>query len=131
MSVEQTRSVMERFWAGESGHDPAVLTEDAVLVNVSSGQRWHGRGAITARFHELDHSVFDVEFVPEHVHIADGSAAVEARYVGRHIGDYDGVPASGRDIDVPLVVCYRVEGDEITEIRAWLMQSIFLAQVEG
>jgi predicted ester cyclase len=42
--------------------------------------------------------------------IVDGdSAALEADFVGRHIGEFAGIPATGRDIRVPYSVLYDLD----------------------
>ena len=58
-----------------------------------------------------------------------GSAAVEGRFRGIHVGDFAGVPGTGKAIDVPLAVFYTVEDRGITEGRVWFMLSTFLQQV--
>ena len=72
---------------------------------------------------------FDARFVPERTIIADGRAAVEGRLVGRHIGEFAGIQATNRDVDVPLAVTYTVEDRGITEAHIWFMLSNFLEQV--
>jgi hypothetical protein len=126
MSVESTAKVMDGYW---SGHDPEALAENAVFTLVASGDEAVGRDAINAMLTSFYAGAFTADFVPDHTHIGDGFAALEGRVVGTHTGEFGGVEATGKNIDVPLAVFYTVEDRGITEGRAWFMVSTFLAQV--
>lgn len=126
MSIEQTASVMERYWGG---HDGEAVAEDAVFIDLAGGQRAEGREAIAAMIDFMYHQAFDARFEPERTYIADGLAAVEGRFVGVHQAEFAGVPATGKSIDVPLAVFYSVEDRGIVEARIWFMLSSFLQQV--
>jgi steroid delta-isomerase-like uncharacterized protein len=126
MSIEHTQQVMESYW---SGHGREAVAEDAVFKDMASGLQWRGREAVADMLRTYYTELFAAEFIPDHVHIADGSAAVEGRFIGKHIGEFAGVPATGKDVDVPLAVFYRVEERGITEGRVWFMVSCFLEQV--
>ena len=126
MSMEHTAKVMEGYW---SGHDPEAVAEDAVFYDVGAGNRTEGREAINEMLSFVYEVAFDARFVPERTIISDGRAAVEGRLVGRHIGEFAGVQATNRDVDVPLAVTYTVEDRGITEAHIWFMLSNFLEQV--
>jgi len=74
--------------------------------------------------------IFDAEFIPERAYIADGAAAVEGRFVGKHVGEFAGVAGTDKEIDVPLAVFYTVEERGITEGRVWIMLSSILTPLE-
>lgn len=126
MSVEHTAKVMEGYW---SGHNPEAVAADAVFIDVVSGQSWEGRDAILEMLRFMYEEAFEAEFIPDRTHIGDGSAAIEGRFRGSHVGDFGGVPGTGKAIDVPLAVFYTVEDRGITEGRVWFMLSTFLQQV--
>ena len=126
MSVEHTAKVMDGYW---SGHDPEALAEDAVFTLIDNGDKAIGRDAINDMLKDFYAGAFTAEFVPEHTYMGDGYAALEGRVIGTHTGEFAGVAATGRKIDVPLAVFYTVEDRGITEGRAWFMVSTFLEQV--
>lgn len=126
MSIEHTAKIMEGYW---SGHDPAAVADDAVFVDMASGQRWEGPEAIAGMLDFMYQQAFEAEFTPSHTHIGDGFAVVEGQFAGTHIGDFGGVPATGKPVDVPLAVTYTVEERGITEGRVWFMFATFLQQV--
>lgn len=126
MSIEHTAEMMERYW---SGHDPQAVAEDAVFTDVGSGQQWRGREAIGGMLRYFYEEAFDAEFITEHTYIADGLVAVEGRFVGKHTGEFAGMEATGRDVDVPLAVFYTVGEEGITAGRIWFMVDKFFEQV--
>lgn len=40
---------------------------------------------------------------------------VRARVMGTHKGDFNGIPATGKAVDLPFVIIYRFEGGKIAE----------------
>jgi predicted ester cyclase len=41
--------------------------------------------------------------------------AVRARFMGTHTGEFNGIPATGKTVDLPLILIYRIEGEKIAE----------------
>ncbi len=114
MSVEQTREVLESYWRE---HDPLHVAEDAVFVMLPTGEEIRGRDAIAEHLHGFYHVTLDAHAEIVNSIFADGQGVLEAVVVGKHIGDFAGLPATGRDIRVPLCVCYDVRGDQIQRAR--------------
>jgi len=54
---------------------------------------------------------------------------LEARVQGRHTGVFAGIPATGRDVDVPLCVTYDVRDGLISRARIYLLVNVLLAQI--
>ncbi|MEQ8267396.1 MAG: nuclear transport factor 2 family protein [Parvibaculum sp.] len=51
-------------------------------------------------------------------HFTDDEIIVEGRMTGTHIGEFQGVPASGRAVELPFVAFYRFdENDELVSER--------------
>jgi steroid delta-isomerase-like uncharacterized protein len=126
MSVEHTKKTMDAYW---SGHDPSAVAADAVFTDLATGRQWRGREEIAGMLRFMYEEAFEADFRPERTHFAEGSAAVEGRFVGRHIGAFAGVEATGKDVDVPLAVFYTVDDGAVTEGRVWFMLASFLEQV--
>jgi predicted ester cyclase len=60
---------------------------------------------------------------------ADGKAVIEADFVGKHIGEFAGIPATGKDVRVPLCVVYDLERDQIKRGRVYFEMPALLAQL--
>jgi predicted ester cyclase len=56
---------------------------------------------------------------------------LEADFVGTHIGEFAGVPATGRTVRVPLCVVYDLEAGTITRARVYLELPVLLRQLRG
>ncbi len=75
------------------------------------------------------HVAFDATAETKSLVVGDGIAVLEGEFVGRHIGEFAGVPATGMDVRVPLVVIYDVRDGQIVEGRVYFETPAFLAQV--
>ena len=49
--------------------------------------------------------------------------------VGKHTGVFAGIPATGRDVRVPISVAYELEGGLIKHARIYLMVNVLLQQI--
>ena len=86
---------------------------------------------IPAQLFLFRHEIGEARFEPERTYVGDGWAAVEGRFIGVHTGEFAAVPATGKEVDVPLAIFYTVDERGITEGRVWFMVSSFLQQVSG
>lgn len=57
------------------------------------------------------------------------SAALAATFVGTHIGEFAGIPATGREVRVPLTVLYDVSEEGITEGRIYMQAAVMMQQL--
>ena len=126
MTIERTRELLEAYAAD---HNPQYLAEDAVFIDTATGQRHEGREAIGEMLHYVYHVAFDAR--PEDVRliVGEGTAALEATFVGTHIGEFAGIPATGREVRVPLAVLYEVGEDGITEGRIYMQAAVMMQQL--
>jgi steroid delta-isomerase-like uncharacterized protein len=126
MSIDRTQEVMERYW--DRG-DMTALAENVVFTDQATGERREGREAVVAMLRSVYREAFDVRSEDTRIIIGDGHAVREATLVGTHVGEYDGVPATGRSVRIPLCVTYVVEADQIVEGRVYFMRDAFRRQV--
>ncbi len=125
MTQAQTKAIMQRYWAG----DRSVLAEDVVFTDVATGERHEGRDAVVAMLDAFYGEAFDVRPDDAREIVGEGSAAYEATLVGRHVGDCDGVAATGKHVSLPLCVTYRVGDAGILEGRVYFLTEVFRRQV--
>ena len=62
---------------------------------------------------------------------ADGAAYLEADFVGTHIAEFAGIPATGAKVRVPYCVAYDIEGDHITALRGYLPLGVLVGQLQA
>jgi SnoaL-like polyketide cyclase len=52
--------------------------------------------------------------------VGDGQTALEADFVGIHTGEFLGMAATGKSVQVPYCVVYDLRGDRIAALRAYI-----------
>jgi steroid delta-isomerase-like uncharacterized protein len=128
MSVEQTRDIMNRYATAEHG-DLTMLADDVVFRVMATGDEHRTPAGVRAMLDWFYHVAFDARAELRNLIVGEGVAFAEADFVGRHIGDFAGVPATGKDVRVPLAVAYDLREDRIVEGRVYFETTAFLAQV--
>ena len=127
MSIENTRKVVEGFLG--SGHQTDYLTDDTVFITMFDGQKQRGPQAIGGMMQYLYQVAFDARFEPRTRIFGDDHAAVEGEFVGKHIGEFVGVPPTGKEVRVPLCIIYAVKGDKINQARVYFEVPALMAQL--
>ena len=61
--------------------------------------------------------------------VEDQKAIAEWDFIGRHIGEFAGIPATGKDVRVPLCVAYDLENDQIKRGRFYFEMPALLQQL--
>lgn len=125
-SVEETRQVLEAYAAE---HDTSRLAAEAVFHDIASGQDHVGREAVTAMLHHVYHVALQARAEVVRTTVGEGTAVLEGFVVGTHTGEFAGVPATGREVRIPLVVSYRITDGQVQEAYVYLLVASFLQQV--
>jgi len=126
MTIEQTRALIEPY---VRSHDLQYLAEDAVFIDTASGQRYEGRAAVAEMLHWVYHVAFDARAEDLKLIVGEGTAAVEGLFVGRHIGEFAGIPATGRIVRVPFCVTYDVAEDGVKAARIYMQGTVLMVQL--
>jgi len=113
-------------------HDIAFVAEDAVFINMSSGEETKGREAIAGMLNYIYHIAFDAHADIKHVMVTDRNAVLEANFTGTHIGEFAGVPATGKKVNVPLCVTYDLNDEGLIKTaRIYMLTDVMIAQLQG
>lgn len=128
MSVENTRKVITRYFEADF-NDSSMLAKDVVFTIMPTGESQVGPQAVREMQRQFYDGAFTAKARRTNLVIGENGAVLEAQVVGTHSGDYAGVPATGKEIDVPLCVVYDVEGDYIVRGRVYFEVPVFLRQV--
>ena len=131
MSADQVRETMSAYVEvlRARGDYRRFFAEDIRFEIVGTDQS--ARGAEAAEhairfFHEI---AFDAQPEISKVLVDDDGAAAEAMFVGKHIGDFAGVGATGRAVRVPYSVFYELDAGLITALRIYLSMDQLLTQI--
>jgi steroid delta-isomerase-like uncharacterized protein len=110
-------------------HDAKYLAEDTVFIDMSMNELTIGREAVGKMLHYMYHEAFDAHAEITNTIICDDNAILEANFIGRHIGEFAGVPATNKSVNVPLCVVYDLENELIKVARVYLLSSVLMQQI--
>jgi len=132
MTRDEIVSLLRRRQSAWDAHDAAgmaaVYAETAVAISPTGGVL-EGRDEIE-RINRTWFTAFpDVTWRSDDI-IVDGDRVVEVvQFSGTHAGDFFGVPATGRHVDVQMVMVMTLVGGRIAEERRIYDFTGFLVQV--
>ena len=128
MSIQTTRETMTRYF--ESAHsDVSMMAEDVVFTVMATGQEHKGPDGVLAMLNYFYHIAFDATAETRLSLFGESNAMVEADFVGKHIGEFAGVPATRRDVRVPVCVVYDLTGVKIKAGRIYFEMPVLLKQL--
>ena len=128
MSVESTRKTMAQYAKSEHS-DVSVMAEDVVFTIMATGQEHKGPQGVQQMLQYFYQIAFDATAETKNFFVADGKAVLEADFIGKHIGEFAGIPATGKDVNVPLCVVYDLEKDRIRRGRVYFEMPALMAQL--
>jgi predicted ester cyclase len=119
----------EAAWRAKDA--PALARDHAIdgVVISPTGGVLEGRGDIERVYRVWFTAFGDFAFTVEDLVIDDERVALLGRVTGRHSGEFFGMPATGRRIDVACGFFYRLEGPFIAHERRILDFTGLLVQV--
>ncbi|HEY2388437.1 MAG TPA: ester cyclase [Candidatus Binatia bacterium] len=113
---QRRRALLRAHYAAENDHD----LERIMRTFSPSGVMLYNRQAFPdgdsiAQAHAYMGFVaggafHDLQTVAEHEHFTDDEIVVEGRLTGRQVGEFQGFPPTGRDVELPFVAFYRFDG---------------------
>lgn len=128
MSVDSTHEVMTRYFNSEHS-DVSMMAEDVVFTIMATGQEHHGREGVMGMLNYFYHYAFDATASAENTIFDDGKALVEGHFIGKHIGEFAGIPATNKDVNVPICVVYDLENDQIKRGRVYFEMPVLMQQL--
>lgn len=128
MLEESTRETVRKYW--DSGHsDVSMMAADVVFTVMATGEESQGPEAVLGLLNYFYHGAFDARGDIRNEIIAAGKAVWEGYFVGRHIGEFAGIPATGKEVRVPLCVVYELEDAQIKQARIYFEMPVLLQQL--
>ena len=130
MSAERTREAMTRYW--DSNHrDLSMMAPDVVFTAMATGEEHRGPDAVRRMLEHVYHVAFDARAEFRTRLFGEEQAMVEGEIIGTHIGEFAGVPATGKPVRVPLCVVYDLADGLIKRARVYLEMSTLMRQLKG
>lgn len=128
MTVKSTQETMGRFFAASHG-DTGTLAKNVIFTLMANGDESRGPEAVAGMFQYLYHIAFDATAIPGLVIYGENAAMAEYTFTGKHIGEFAGVPATGKDVRVPFCVVYEIADDQITRGRIYFEMPVLMQQL--
>ncbi len=128
MSIEHTAEVVNSY-LHEPGRDR--IAPDAVYTFMGSGRQARGRQDVERLLDNLYREAFSATLEERNLVVGDGGAVVEAEFVGRHTGEFEGIPATGREVRVPMCVVYSVDERHIKSANIYFEMDAPRRQLGG
>lgn len=119
------RNVLDYF----STHDVRYVAEDALFREMSSGKEYRGRAEIGAMLQYFYKRAFDAKAEILQYTIDEDKAVIESLFKGKHIGEFAGIAATGKEVKVPLCISYSLRNGLIKEARIYMATDVLMAQL--
>jgi len=130
MRSDALRVAKQNLAAYLETHDTRYVAKDAVFINKATGERVAGREAIGKLLHNFYCVAFDgCPRITSQI-ITDDKAVIEGFFTGKHIGDFAGVPATGKIVTLPFCISYTLENGLIKEARIYSPGDLLLRQLQ-
>src|SRR5262245_45447980 len=133
MSAAQVRDTMHDYVEALVARDDFArfFADDMELEVVGTDQRSTGAAPAEQTIRYLHEIAFDAHPELSNLLADEHAAALEATFVGTHIGEFAGIPATGAQVRVPYSVFYELAGDRITALRIYMSMEQLTAQVSA
>jgi steroid delta-isomerase-like uncharacterized protein len=132
MTVEATaetmRSYLDAFLARGTFAD--YFSEEVTWTTIGTQQTMQGRQPVQEFLLWMHTQAFDAHPKVKTLVVGDRQAVLEADFVGTHTGEFLGIPATGKPVQVPYCVVYDLRDDKITALRAYIPMDLFTHQLK-
>jgi steroid delta-isomerase-like uncharacterized protein len=132
-AAEATRQRLGAYLeALNAGGDITPFLHDDVEFTIVGGPEARGSAAVAATIGAIHNEMFDSSVEVRRTICERDHAAAELVFTGTHTGEFAGIPATGRRVEVPYAVSYDLAADgRATAIRVYLPMHVLLAQLGG
>ena len=122
MSIQQTHATLAAYsdMLGKRGSYGQFFAPGITFTVMGTDTVVTGAKEVEGFIRFFHEQAFDAEPVVKRMYFDDGHAAVEFEFVGTHIGEFRGVPASHRRVALPYMAAYDIDGGQITALRLYM-----------
>jgi steroid delta-isomerase-like uncharacterized protein len=119
----------ENFENFVATHDVKYIAEDVVYKNMSTGEVYNSKEEVGAMLNFMYHVAFDAKTEITNTIITEKKAMFEGNFKGKHIGEIAGVPATNKEVNIPICVCYDLEDGLIKKGRIYFLGDVLAKQL--
>jgi predicted ester cyclase len=86
---------------------------------------------LTSQVISLHTQSFDARPELKRLIVGADEAALEAVFIGSHTGEFQGIPATGKAVNVPYSVHYDLQDDKIAALQIYMSMDALLRQISA
>ena len=133
MSTEQVRQTMGAYADALLARADfgRFFARDIEFEVMGTGQQSRGAEAAEQAIRFLHEVAFDAKPEIASMMVDDSGAALEAMFVGSHVGEFAGVGPTDNAVRVPYSVFYDISDGLITALRIYMPMDQLLAQIQA
>jgi len=124
--LSTTKENMEAYF---QTHDVKYVAEDAVFKHMGTGDEYKGREQIGGMLHYMYHLAFDAKAEITNKIITEKKAVLEFNFIGKHIGEFAGMPPTNKAVNVPTCISYDLEDGLIKKARIYMLGDVMMKQL--
>ena len=130
--IETARTTMTAYLDTLVARGPyeKFFTPGASLYVMGTDQEAHGRDPVVGLIRYLHEQAFDAHPQLKCLLVDGEKSAIEADFVGKHVAEFAGKPATGKEIRVPYSVVYDLEGEQVAALRIYGLLDGIIRQLE-
>ena len=110
-------------------HDVKYIADDVEYKNMSTGEVFNSKKEVGDMLNFMYHVAFDAKAEITNTIITEKKAMFEGNFRGRHIGEIAGVPATNKEVNIPICVCYDLEDGLIKKGRIYFLGDVLAKQL--
>lgn len=132
-ATEASRGAVVAFLnALAAGDDCGNHVNDEVThTAMETGEVTRGRDAVVRWIDHLYREAFAASVEVRSLVVENERAFLEADFVGTHVGEFAGIPPSGRMVRAPLAVAYDLANGRIAALRVYLPLDALIRQIRA
>ncbi len=134
MPIDSMLALIRRHVDAENRHDIeatlATLHPQCEFIDHAMGRSFCGHGGAREHY-ALWWSAFDLQVQGGQHYLSGDTFIAETRFRGRHHGEFMGVPATGRSIDLKLAVFVELRDGLMASERFYYDMNSLLNQLQG
>jgi len=128
MSAERTHATMQRYIDSQHA-DLSMMADDVVFTHMATGDEHRGPDGVRQMLDYVYHQAFDAHAETRNLICSEDHAVLEGLFIGKHIGEFAGVPATNRDVRVPICVVYDLADGKIKRGRVYFEIPVLMNQL--
>ena len=110
-------------------HDVKYIADDVLYEDMGSGQVYKNKEEVAGMLHFMYHVAFDAKAEITNTIFTETKAVFEGKFKGKHIGEIAGVPATNKEVNIPICVCYDLEDGLIKKGRIYFLGDVLARQL--